>query len=127
MRFQVGVDKQTGREIAMKVVSVRQRVRARVESVKGQVSVFFSFWSPFPHGDAEFFSFVPRSRFIDLLVVRVVFKRCMHLINFQFGFIAYENEEGKNLFFHMSEVEGEVELQVSRKHSPRIIPAKGFR
>ena len=41
MRFQVGVDKQTGREIAMKVVSVRQRVRARVESVKGQVSVFF--------------------------------------------------------------------------------------
>lgn len=31
----------------------------------------------------------------------------------QFGFIAYENEEGKNLFFHMSEVEGEVELQVS--------------
>ena len=42
MRFQVGVDKQTGREIAMKVVSVRQRVRARVESVKGQVSVFFS-------------------------------------------------------------------------------------
>lgn len=64
VRFQVGVDKQTEREIAMKVVSVRQRVRARVESVKGQ-----------------------------------------------FGFIAYENEEGKNLFFHMSEVEGEVELQ----------------
>lgn len=31
----------------------------------------------------------------------------------QFGFIAYENEEGKNLFFHMSEVEGEVELQAS--------------
>lgn len=26
----------------MKVVSVRQRVRARVESVKGQVNVFFS-------------------------------------------------------------------------------------
>ncbi|XP_020615524.1 cold shock domain-containing protein E1-like [Orbicella faveolata] len=48
----------------MKVVSIRQRVRARVESLKGQ-----------------------------------------------FGFIAYENEEGKNLFFHMSEVEGEVELQ----------------
>ena len=127
MRFQVGVDKQTGREIAMKVVSVRQRVRARVESVKGQVSVFFfllKFISPWGRG---IFSFVPRSRFIDLLVVRVVFKRCMHLINFQFGFIAYENEEGKNLFFHMSEVEGEVELQVSRKHSPRIIPAKGFR
>lgn len=56
-----------------------------------------------------------------------MFKRCMHLINFQFGFIAYENEEGKNLFFHVSEVEGEVELQVSRNHSPRIIPAKGFR
>lgn len=31
----------------------------------------------------------------------------------QFGFIAYENEEGKNLFFHMSELEGEMELQVS--------------
>lgn len=56
-----------------------------------------------------------------------MFKQCMHLINFQFGFIAYENEEGKNLFFHVSEVEGEVELQVSRNHSPRIIPAKGFR
>ena len=35
--------------------------------------------------------------------------------SFQFGFIAYENEEGKNLFFHMSEVEGEVELQVSEQ------------
>lgn len=31
----------------------------------------------------------------------------------QFGFIAYENEEGKNLFFHMSEVEGDMELQVN--------------
>lgn len=53
MRFQVGVDKQTGREIAMKVVSVRQRVRARVESVKGQVSVFFfllKFISPWGRG-----------------------------------------------------------------------------
>ena len=56
MRFQVGVDKQTGREIAMKVVSVRQRVRARVESVKGQVSVFF-FHSEvhFPMGTRNFF------------------------------------------------------------------------
>ena len=41
MRFQVGVNKQTGKEIAMKVVSVRQRVRARVESLKGQVSSVF--------------------------------------------------------------------------------------
>lgn len=64
VRFQIGVDKQTGKERAMKIISVRQRVRARVESVKGQ-----------------------------------------------FGFIAYENEEGKNLFFHMSELEGEMELQ----------------
>lgn len=64
VRFQIGVDKQTGKERAMKIVSVRQRVRARVESVKGQ-----------------------------------------------FGFIAHENEEGKNLFFHMSEVEGEMEIQ----------------
>lgn len=64
VRFQVAVDKQTGKEMAKKVVSIRQRVRARVESLKGQ-----------------------------------------------FGFIAYENEEGKNLFFHMSEVEGELELQ----------------
>ena len=31
----------------------------------------------------------------------------------QFGFIAYENEEGKNLFFHMSELEGDMELQVT--------------
>lgn len=64
VRFHIGVDQQTGKERAMKIFSVRQRVRARVESLKGQ-----------------------------------------------FGFIAYENEEGKNLFFHMSEVEGEVELQ----------------
>ena len=41
MRFQVGINKQTGRNIAVKVVSVRQRVRARVESVKGQVNVSF--------------------------------------------------------------------------------------
>ena len=78
-------------------------------------------------GTRNFFRLSHAHSILDLLVVRVVFKRCMHLINFQFGFIAYENEEGKNLFFHMSEVEGEVELQVSRKHSPRIIPAKGFR
>lgn len=64
VRFQLGVDKITGKERAMKIVSVRQRVRARVESVKGQ-----------------------------------------------FGFIAYENEEGKNLFFHMSELDGDMELQ----------------
>ena len=38
---------------------------------------------------------------------------CLPVFLSQFGFIAYENEEGKNLFFHMSEVEGEVELQVS--------------
>lgn len=31
----------------------------------------------------------------------------------QFGFIAYENEEGKNLFFHMSELDGDMELQVT--------------
>lgn len=40
----------------MKVVSVRQRVRARVESVKGQVNVFF-FPSEvhFPMGTRNFF------------------------------------------------------------------------
>jgi len=38
---------------------------------------------------------------------------CLPVLLCQFGFIAYENEEGKNLFFHMSEVEGEVELQAS--------------
>ena len=37
----MGLNKQTGKEIAMKVVSVRQRVRARVESLKGQVSGVF--------------------------------------------------------------------------------------
>ncbi len=30
----------------------------------------------------------------------------------QFGFLAYEQEEGKKLFFHMSEVEGGEGLQV---------------
>ena len=35
------MNKHTGKEIAMKVVSVRQRVRARVESVKGQVGVCY--------------------------------------------------------------------------------------
>ena len=33
------MDKNSGKERAMKIVSVRQRVRARVESVKGQVGV----------------------------------------------------------------------------------------
>ena len=39
----------------------------------------------------------------------------MHLLILfhQFGFISYENEEGKNLFFHMSELEGDMELQAS--------------
>ena len=30
----------------------------------------------------------------------------------QFGFLSYEQEEGKKLFFHMSEVEGGEVLQV---------------
>ena len=34
----------------MKVVSVRQRVRARVESVKGQVNVFLKSISPWGRG-----------------------------------------------------------------------------
>ena len=35
----------------------------------------------------------------------------------QFGFLSYEQDEGKKLFFHMSEVEGGEILQVSRAHS----------
>ena len=31
----------------------------------------------------------------------------------QFGFLSYEQDEGKKLFFHMSEVEGGEILQVS--------------
>ena len=34
----------------------------------------------------------------------------------QFGFLSYEQDEGKKLFFHMSEVEGGEILQV-RAHS----------
>jgi len=52
------------KKMAAKVRALRQFVRSRIESIKGQ-----------------------------------------------FGFISYESEESKNLFFHMSEVEGDVELQ----------------
>ena len=38
VHFQLGVDKRTQRERAVKVVTMRQRLRARVESLKGQVS-----------------------------------------------------------------------------------------
>lgn len=72
-------------------------------------------------------NFVFLSHIRDSLDSSLVFKRYMYSFYLQFGFIAYENEEGKNLFFHMSEVEGEVELQVSRKYSLRIILGKGFK
>lgn len=64
VQFYVTASDSGGKKMAAKVRALRQFVRSRIESIKGQ-----------------------------------------------FGFIAYENEDLKNLFFHMSEVEGDVELQ----------------
>ena len=35
-----------------------------------------------------------------------------HIVHFQYGFINYEAEEGKKLFFHMTEVHDGVVVQV---------------
>ncbi|XP_032238045.2 cold shock domain-containing protein E1 isoform X2 [Nematostella vectensis] len=78
VRFQIGVDRETGCKRAMKVTPERQRVRARVESVKGQ-----------------------------------------------FGFIGHENEEGKNLFFHISEVAENVELQAGDEVEFFVVQKRG--
>ena len=49
----------------------------------------------------------------DCLLINTSLRSFLSTSFSQFGFIAYENEEGKNLFFHMSEVEGEGEIQAS--------------
>lgn len=64
VQFYVTANETGTKKMAAKVRAVRQFVRSRIESIKGQ-----------------------------------------------FGFISYESEDSKNLFFHMSEVEGDVELQ----------------
>ena len=38
----------------------------------------------------------------------------------QFGFLSYEQDEGKKLFFHMSEVEGGEILQVCKTEFPNV-------
>ena len=38
----------------------------------------------------------------------------------QFGFLSYEQDEGKKLFFHMSEVEGGEILQVCITEFPNV-------
>lgn len=78
VRFKIGINKQNNSKLAMEVTPERNRVRALVESIKGQ-----------------------------------------------FGFIAYENDEGKNLFFHISEVADDVELQPGDEVEFYIVQKRG--
>ena len=74
----------SGKKRATNIAAAREYIRAKVESVKGQVSaIVFS------------------SNFVRV-PVRVML--------FQFGFLHYEAVEGKKLFFHMTEVHDGVEL-----------------
>ena len=68
---------------ALNVKSNKQKLRSHVEAVKGNLKFISSNFN----------------------------KQCV-LLSGQFGFLSYEQEEGKKLFFHMSEVEGGEILQV---------------
>ncbi|CAG9855914.1 unnamed protein product [Phyllotreta striolata] len=48
----------------------------------------------------------------NIVAVRKKFKATVDAIKGHFGFLAYEVEEGKKLFFHMTEVKDNVSLQV---------------
>lgn len=48
----------------------------------------------------------------NIIAVRKKLRATVDAIKGQFGFLAYEVEEGKKLFFHMSEVKDNTNLQV---------------
>ena len=69
---------------ALNVKSNKQKLRSHVEAVKGNIQ---------QHSSSKIFT-------------------TLNSFTGQFGFLSYEQEEGKKLFFHMSEVEGGEVLQV---------------
>lgn len=63
-------------------------------------------------GDAVQFQVDATGRAANIIAVRKKLRATVDAIKGQFGFLAYEVEEGKKLFFHMSEVKDNVNLQV---------------
>lgn len=63
-------------------------------------------------GDAVQFQIDATGRAANIVAVRKKLRATVDAIKGQFGFLAYEVEEGKKLFFHMSEVKDNVNLQV---------------
>lgn len=63
-------------------------------------------------GDAVQFQVDATGRAANIVAVRKKLRATVDAIKGQFGFLAYEVEEGKKLFFHMSEVKDNVNLQV---------------
>ncbi|XP_018335937.1 cold shock domain-containing protein E1 isoform X2 [Agrilus planipennis] len=63
-------------------------------------------------GDAVQFQIGSDGRATNIVAMRKKLKATVDAIKGQFGFLAYEVEEGKKLFFHMSEVKDNANLQV---------------
>ena len=63
-------------------------------------------------GDPVQFQIDSTGRAGNIIAVRKKLRATVDAIKGQFGFLAYEVEEGKKLFFHMSEVKDNVNLQV---------------
>lgn len=63
-------------------------------------------------GDAVQFQVDSTGRAANIVAVRKKLRATVDAIKGQFGFLAYEVEEGKKLFFHTSEVKDNVSLQV---------------
>lgn len=63
-------------------------------------------------GDAVQFQMDSTGRAANIVAVRKKLRATVDAIKGQFGFLAYEVEEGKKLFFHTSEVKDYTSLQV---------------
>lgn len=63
-------------------------------------------------GDAVQLQVDSTGRAANIIAVRKKLRATVDAIKGQFGFLAYEVEEGKKLFFHMSEVKDNVNLQI---------------
>lgn len=63
-------------------------------------------------GDTVQFQVDASGRAANIVAVRKILRATVDAIKGPFGFLAYEVEEGKKLFFHMSEVKDNVNLQI---------------
>lgn len=63
-------------------------------------------------GDPVQFQVDSSGRAANIVAVRKKLKATVDAIKGQFGFLAYEVDEGKKLFFHMSEVKDNTSLQI---------------